>query len=188
MSERKGKERKSAKLTLNRIVGEAIALLEAEDAGALSARKLAARLGCEAMSLYHYVRSMDDLLDAIVDHILGSLLPIEETGDLQADMRASALAYLNLARRFPNSFVFVATRRWRTPRAIAFAGAFITRFQSLGLDQIEALRRSRILGAYVNGAGLALSAWSKQPGAGVEAVEADLQSGFDHLSSTLLTS
>lgn len=187
-----GKNEKAAlpKLTLDRIVAAAILLLESGGLPALSARKLAATLGCEAMSLYHHVKNMDDLLDAIVDHLLASLPPMAESGNLEADLRHAAGTYLALAMRYPNSFVLVATRRWRTERAIATAAMFVIRFRAMGLDAATALGYARAIGAYLNGAGLALAAWRKDQDEDsantAVAVRADLENGLDRLLSGLI--
>ena len=180
----------SPKLTLDRIVAASIALLESGGLSALSARKVASSLGCEAMSLYHYVRNMDDLLDAIVDHLLASLPSMPESGNLEADLRRAAATYLALARRYPNSFALVANRRWRTERAIATAAMFVVRFQAMGLDAATALGRARALGAYLNGAGLGLAAWHRDRDKGAAtaalAVQADLEDGLDRLLAGLI--
>ena len=60
---------RSPRLTPERIVNAGIALVDEEGLEALSMRKLARRLGVEAMSLYHHVRSKEALLDLMVDRI-----------------------------------------------------------------------------------------------------------------------
>ena len=57
--------------TLSResIARAALDLIDAEGLAGLSMRKLGAKLGVEAMSLYHYVANKDDLLDAAVEQI-----------------------------------------------------------------------------------------------------------------------
>lgn len=58
-------------LTRERIVDVAIALADRQGIGALSMRKLSAKLGYEPMSLYNHVAGKDDLLDAMVDRVAG---------------------------------------------------------------------------------------------------------------------
>src|SRR5215471_17284594 len=52
-------------LSRARVCQEALALVDAEGPEALSMRRLGARLGVEAMSLYHHVRDKADLIDAL---------------------------------------------------------------------------------------------------------------------------
>jgi AcrR family transcriptional regulator len=169
------------------VVSTALELIEAEGLQALSARKLASKLGCEAMSLYNHVANMDDLYDAIVDRLLGSLLPIGS--DSVAAIDKASQAYLTLASKWPEAFVLIATRRWHTPDAVAAAGSFVEAFQRMGCDANESLRRVRILGAYLNGAGMALAAWRKSKSGDAEAggrsVEADLKHGLAQLLDSL---
>ena len=144
------------------IVQAAIRRAEAHGLEKLSARKLAQDLGCEAMSLYHHIGSMDRLHDAMVDELLASI-PTASTGGAVDAMLAEARAYLTLATTYPRSFRLIAARRWKGDRATEVAARAIGRFTDLGFDSTDALTRARVLGAYLNGAGLALAAWATDP-------------------------
>src|ERR1700748_1436928 len=52
-------------LSRERVCAEALALVDDEGLEALTMRRLGARLGVEAMSLYRHVRNKADLLDAL---------------------------------------------------------------------------------------------------------------------------
>jgi AcrR family transcriptional regulator len=52
-------------LNRERVLAAALALVDAEGLAALSMRRLSASLGIEAMSLYHYVRDKQDLLNGM---------------------------------------------------------------------------------------------------------------------------
>ena len=54
-------------LSKQRVVVEAIRLADREGVDGLSMRRLAGALGAGAMSLYHYVASKEELLDAMID-------------------------------------------------------------------------------------------------------------------------
>lgn len=174
-------------LNRDRIIEAALELIDSEGLDGLSARQLAARLGCKAMSLYNHVASMDDLLDGIVDHLLASVL---RTSPPQSEVAASALAYLRLAERHPEAFILVATRVWRGPNAKAAAMAFVSYFQAMGCTEQESLRRARVLGAYLNGSGLAVGAWKRSEGTAGQAVSGtavrqDLEAGLGDLIAML---
>ena len=101
-------------LNPDRIVEAALELIDSEGLAAMSARQLAARLGCKAMSLYNHIASMDDLFDGIVDRLLASAL---RSAQPEGDIMAGASAYLRLAEKHPDAFILVATRVWRGPNA-----------------------------------------------------------------------
>lgn len=174
-------------LNRDRIVEAALELIDSEGLAAMSARQLAARLGCKAMSLYNHIASMDDLLDGIVDRLLASAL---RSAQPEGDIMAGASAYLRLAEKHPDAFILVATRVWRGPNATEAAMAFVSYFQAMGHGAEDALRRARVLGAYLNGSGLALGAWKRdektagQVGKG-EAVRDDLEAGLKTLLAML---
>ena len=173
------------------IVDAAIERAETVGLDELSARKLAKDLGCEAMSLYHHVGSMEQLKDLIVDRLLGSIAPAEADGPADALAKESR-AYLGLAEAHARIFVLVATRRWKGDRAVATAMRSIGYFGALGFGTQEAVARARALGAYLNGAGLALAAWATDPdnpqlSDGAQ-VKADLVQGLDLLLASLTES
>ncbi len=56
-----------AQLSRERIALEALDIIDRDGLPGLSMRKLGGALGVEAMSIYHYVTSKDDLLDAVLD-------------------------------------------------------------------------------------------------------------------------
>lgn len=192
-------------LTREKIGEAALALIDAEGMEGFSARRLASALQCEAMSLYHHVENMDDVLDLVVDQILRKL-PAAGVADPRKQLLELARAFLALAETHPHAFVLVPTRRWRTSNAARAASASVALFRAAGAPPREALRRARILGAYLGGAGLALAAWRKsgsaeaaplmaqtmgaqtlaQPGAlNAAAVRADLDVGLKRLLEAL---
>lgn len=61
-------------LTRDQIVDAAIRLLDKEGLGALSMRRLGQELGAGATSLYWHVRNKDELLDLVVDRIIGEVV------------------------------------------------------------------------------------------------------------------
>src|SRR3954464_15951044 len=65
-------------LTRDRVIQAAVTLADTHGVEALSMRKLGAALGVEAMSLYNHVANKDDLIDGVLDAILGEIeLPPE---------------------------------------------------------------------------------------------------------------
>jgi AcrR family transcriptional regulator len=77
---------RAAGLTIERILLEALALVDGEGLEALTVRRLAERLGTGSATLYRHVASRDELLVLLVDHVLGEVqLP---DPDPEADARA----------------------------------------------------------------------------------------------------
>ncbi|MEU1373807.1 TetR/AcrR family transcriptional regulator [Streptomyces triculaminicus] len=60
-------------LSREQIVAEAVRLLDAEGLQALSMRRLGARLGAGATSLYRHVANKDELIELVLDEIYGEL-------------------------------------------------------------------------------------------------------------------
>src|SRR6266700_1877830 len=76
----------------DQITAAAIKIADADGLDALSMRRVARELGAGTMSLYRYVRNKDDLLELMVDAVLGETIPEDfaRTGDWRADLRALA--------------------------------------------------------------------------------------------------
>lgn len=159
-AQKQAKRKPAPALTRERIAQAALAHIEANGRDALSMRSLASDLHCEAMSLYHHVDGIDGVLDAVVDRLLGMIVGKARTArDPRKALEAYARAFLTLAETYPNAFPLIATRLWHTPHALAAAGLAVALLRELGLAPRSALRQARLLGAYLNGAGLAIAAW-----------------------------
>ncbi|WUI03755.1 TetR/AcrR family transcriptional regulator [Spirillospora sp. NBC_00431] len=82
-------------LTRERIVAEAVALLDEEGAGRLTMRRLAERLDTGSTTLYWHVETKDDVLDLALDAVFGGV-PIPDPGP---DWRAGVVALTSGWRR-----------------------------------------------------------------------------------------
>lgn len=160
---RKTATRKVVKpLTRERIGEAALAHIEAHGRASLNMRSLAADLGCEAMSLYHHVEGIEGVRDEVVDRLLATVAgALHDAHDPRRGLEAYAKSFLALAEDYPEAFPLVPTRLWRTPTAMSVVSLGIKLLRDLGLPPRAALRQARVIGAYLGGAGLALSAWRR---------------------------
>lgn len=166
MTTKKTAARGRPRLSHETIVTAAAALLDEEGIEALSARRLAAELGCEAMSLYHHVPSMPMLVDEVIDRALAAIpLPSADGTDPYRQLLAMTRAYLQLADKRPNTFRVMATRRWRTPAQVTYQSSMIEVLMEAGISPRAALRAARLLVMYLNGAGSAMAGWSQDKAA-----------------------
>ena len=78
-------------LTRDRIVGAAVALADQDGLRRLSMRRLAATLEYEVMSLYNHVEHKRDLLDAMLDAVVGEMAP-PGSGPWQPALRAALVS------------------------------------------------------------------------------------------------
>lgn len=95
---------RSPALTRDRIVEEAIALLDDEGPAALSMRKLALRLGVSTMSTYHHVADKEALVEAIAEHVMASLERPEPDAAWPDAVRTLAWSFRGLTVRHPAVF------------------------------------------------------------------------------------
>ncbi|GAA2615483.1 TetR/AcrR family transcriptional regulator C-terminal domain-containing protein [Dactylosporangium fulvum] len=69
------------------IVEVAVRIADAEGIDAATMRRIAQEMGTGAMSLYRYVPKRDDLIDLMLDAVLGEIdLPERASGDWRADL------------------------------------------------------------------------------------------------------
>src|SRR5262245_5213637 len=89
-----------APLSKARVIDAAIEFADGQGIDALSMRRLARVLGVEAMSLYHYVRSKDEILDGILDRVLTQVdLPAGD--DWKAAIRGAAISAHDVLNQHP---------------------------------------------------------------------------------------
>ncbi|MEM7261479.1 MAG: TetR/AcrR family transcriptional regulator [Planctomycetota bacterium] len=88
-----------SKLTRDRILETAVALADDEGLEKLSMRRLGQALGVEAMSLYNHVANKSELLDGLIDRVVGEIeLPKDDDGWRLAMRKRVNSAYTMLER------------------------------------------------------------------------------------------
>jgi AcrR family transcriptional regulator len=83
------------------VLQAAIRLADEGGIESLTMRKLARELGVEAMSLYNHVANKGDLVDAIVDLVVGEIELPPESGDWEAAVRRCAISAHEAFLRHP---------------------------------------------------------------------------------------
>ena len=74
--------RRQPRYTREEIAATALRIADAEGIDAVSMRRVAAELGAGTMTLYHYVRTKDDLLALVSDAVVGeNIVPAHELPD-----------------------------------------------------------------------------------------------------------
>lgn len=81
-----------APLSRERVLDTAIGIADRDGVDALTMRGLAQELGVEAMSLYHYVRSKDELLKGMLAVVLSEIEPVPDDGSWREAVRKWAVS------------------------------------------------------------------------------------------------
>jgi AcrR family transcriptional regulator len=125
----------------------------ADDGGidALTMRRLGQELGVEAMSLYNHVTSKDDLLDGIVDLVLGDI-DVPPTGtDWKQAMRQRAIAAHVVLLAHPWAAVQIMSRYNIGPGMTRYLDATFGRLREGGFSVEGALDAWNALDSHLYG-------------------------------------
>jgi AcrR family transcriptional regulator len=97
-------------LSRERVLLAALRLADAEGLEALSMRNLAQELGVKAMSLYNHVKNKDDLIDGIVDIVVGEIEVPDFKLDWKTAMRRRAISAHEVLLRHPWATMPIVSR------------------------------------------------------------------------------
>ena len=140
-----------APLSRERVLRTAIDLADKSGVEAVTMRRLGQALGVEAMSLYHYVASKDDVLDGIVDVVVSEIEAPPEEGDWRAAIRARALSAHVVLRRHPWAPRLIATRTTMSAAMLRHMDAVMGDLRRGGLSDALAHHGMHVLGSRVLG-------------------------------------
>src|SRR6187431_3361122 len=100
-SQARPREETRPALSRERVLEAAIALADQAGIGSLTMRKLAQELGVEAMTLYYYVAKKDDILNGIVDIVIGEIELPSPGDDWKPALRRMAISAYEVLVRHP---------------------------------------------------------------------------------------
>jgi len=161
-------------LSRERIEIAALQLIERDGLDGFSIRKLAAELGCEAMSIYHHFPSKAHIMDALLDRVVSEMAIPSPNLPWQERLRRFAWEYRAMALRYPKFFQFAALHRMNTATALRVIDAAVAVFRDAGFDLEMSARLFRVWGYYVAGGSLdEAGGYAKGPSA-VEPVADDV--------------
>jgi AcrR family transcriptional regulator len=141
------------RLTRERIIEAAMHIMDEEGLEALSMRRVARDVGVEAMSLYHYVRDKDDLLDGVCAMVMCDFRYPDEDRPWIEVARDGAREWRRVLRQHPNVMALWAERQRPMTELEAlmpmeFALRVITR---AGMDPREGVLVFNVIGGYIMG-------------------------------------
>ncbi len=137
-----------------RIEMSALELIEEVGLEAFSTRKLGAKLGCEAMSIYNHFPSKAHLFDALVDRVMQSAdIPPREMESI-ARIRALAEGWRDMAKRHRRFFPVLAVHRFDSEVGVQYLNEVLSALKDAGLETEAAYRVYRVIAHYLMGATL----------------------------------
>jgi AcrR family transcriptional regulator len=162
-------------LSRERILTEALELVDEQGIEALSMRKLGQTLGYEAMSLYNHVENKEDLLSGILDLVLAEMEPPDPAGGPPA-IRASALSAHEALKRHPWAANMLMTPAGIRPARIQYMEALLSSLRGVGLSAETTYHAYHVLDAHIIGFSLWASTHGKMPD-----VEGDVRDFLDRV-------
>jgi AcrR family transcriptional regulator len=138
-------------LSKERLVVEAVRIADREGVDGLSMRRLASELGAGAMSLYHYVASKDELLDAMIDVVFSEIELPPADSSWHAAMSRRAHSAREVLVRHPWAIVLMESRTTPGPANLRHREAVIACLRQAGFSIVMATHANWLLDSYVYG-------------------------------------
>lgn len=161
-SARRGRD--APPLSRDRIVEEAVALLDAEGADRLTMRRLAERLGTGSTTLYWHVKTKDDVLDLALDKIFGEVeIPPEDGRGWRAALTALINGWRAVLLRHPWSAALLS-RPMLGPNVLARSEFLYATLLKAGATEPHLTAAAYGLSNYVIGSGLMQATWPSSAG------------------------
>jgi len=138
-------------LSRERVLHAAIAVADQVGLESLTMRRLGRHLGVEAMSLYKHVASKDEILDGIVDIVVGEIdLPSAEA-DWKTAMRQRAASARQVLASHPWAIGMMESRAAMGPAALRYTDAVIGSLRAGGFSVEMAAHAFLLLDSYIYG-------------------------------------
>jgi AcrR family transcriptional regulator len=123
-----------APLSRQRVLAAAVALADQGGVDALSMRRLAQELGVVPMALYKHVANKDELLDGMVDVVVGEIDPPAGGADWKTAIRQRVLSARRALLRHRWASQVIESRTSPTPAVIRYMDSMIGIFRAGGFS------------------------------------------------------
>src|SRR2546430_273584 len=121
-------------LSRDRILRAALELADEAGIEALSMRKLGQALGFEAMSLYNHVANKNDVVEGLLDLVLGETEPPSTTEDWDTAIRTSAISVHQALRRHPWASSLLMSPDHIRPARMQYMDSLLGRLREAGFS------------------------------------------------------
>ena len=138
-------------LSRDRVLRAAVALADDTGIESLSMRKLAEELGVVPMALYKHVASKEELLDGMIDVVVGEIDPPVRGTEWKSAVRQRILSARQALLRHPWASRVIESKKNPTPVVLAYMDSMIGIFRAGGFSvnlthHVMHVIGSRILG------------------------------------------
>ena len=152
-----------APLTRERVLRAAVALADEHGIESLSMRRLGQELGVKAMSLYNHVANKDEILDGIVERVVGEFALPPEDGPWREALRETARSVREVLLRHPWAAALVESRVTPSRVRFRYSDAVIGALRRAGFSIELAYRAQLTISSYVYGFTLQEVSWPFGP-------------------------
>lgn len=140
-----------APLSRERVIRTAVRLADTHGLEALSMRRLAGTLKVEAMSLYHHVANKDELLDGMVDLVVGEIERPTTKGDWRTAMRRRATSAHAVMLKHPWAPLLLLSRITVGPNMLRYVDATLGCLRHAGFTWMQADRGWNAIDSHIYG-------------------------------------
>lgn len=138
-------------LTREHVLRAAVLLADEEGVASLTMRKLAAKLGVKAMSLYHHVANKDEVLDGMVDIVFSEIELPPSGADWKASMRQRAFSARQALTRHAWALGLLDSRANPGPATLRHHDAVIGSLREAGFSAEMTAHAFSALDSYIYG-------------------------------------
>jgi AcrR family transcriptional regulator len=187
-------EAKASRVPLSRarIVETALRVMDAEGLEAVTMRRIGRELGVEAMSLYNHVRDKEDLLDGVIEMVLGQFRYDPGDADWLTQATSAATEWRRLLRAHPNVISLMLERKHplASPDALRPMEIAFELLGRAGLSERDTVSAFRAIGSFIFGH-VMMEVGNLAPGpsdldeASIEGLRATLGSAFPRFAELL---
>ena len=140
-----------APLSRDRVLRAAVALADTAGIESVNMRGLAAELGVVPMALYKHVANKEEILDGIVELVVGEIEIPSEGADWKEAMRRRTVSAREVLSRHSWAIGLLEARGSRGPTARRYLDAILRNLRSAGFSIENAVHAFWVLDCYVYG-------------------------------------